>query len=493
MGKGAETRALEMGSQNSSAAGGMEKEIRVPVTRIEGHGKITIVLDRDGNVADAKFHVVSVRGFEKFCEGRLVWEMPVITSRICGICPVSHSLASAKAGDAILGIDIPGPAKKLRLLLHMGQMIQSHALSLFYLSLPDLVLGFDYEMERRNIVGLLESRPELARRGVALRKFGQEVIEALAGRRVHPTFAIPGGVNGMLQPEKRDALLAQIDGVIENARSTIGLVKDACLKQEEAIPVRTYNMGLVGRDGALEFYDGELRIKDQRGNIIEDGFNPSDYLSIIGERVEDWSYLKFPYYRWAGFPKGSLRVGPLGRLNVADRIPTPLAEEEFKEFKAMGENGLVDRTIFYHYARAIEMLHAAERAKELLQDEEICSKEIWNESREIENEEGVGVIEAPRGTLIHHYWVNRDGTIRKANLIVSTVFNNMGMNLAIKEVASKRIRNGRFDEGILNHVEHAIRCFDPCLSCATHAVGQMPLSIQLVSPDGEVLGEISRG
>lgn len=491
MESGAKVGGIE--SQASQRARVEEREIRLPVTRIEGHGRVTIVLDGDGNVADARFHVVSVRGFEKFCEGRLVWEMPVITSRICGICPVSHSLASAKAGDAILGAEIPSPAKKLRLLLHMGQMIQSHALSLFYLSLPDLVLGFDYEMEKRNIIGLIESRPELARRGVALRKFGQEVIEALAGRRVHPTFAIPGGVNGALQPEKRDALLAQIDGVIESARSTIGLVRDACLKQEEAIPVRTYSMGLVGRDGALELYDGELRIKDPRGNIIEDGFNPSDYLSIIGERVEDWSYLKFPYYRWAGFPKGSLRVGPLGRLNVSDRIPTPLAGEEFKEFKAIGENGVVDRTIFYHYARAIEMLHAAERAKELLQDEEICSNEIWSGAKEIRNEEGVGVIEAPRGTLIHHYWVNGDGTIRKANLIVSTVFNNMGMNLAIREVASKRIRNGRFDEGILNRVEHAIRCFDPCLSCATHAIGQMPLSIQLVSPDGEVLGEIRRG
>lgn len=482
----------EMGGMRSASSGGGEREIRIPVTRIEGHGKVTIVLDRDGNVADARFHVVQIRGFEKFCEGRLLWEMPVITSRICGICPVSHSLASAKACDAALGAEIPSPAKKLRLLLHMGQVIQSHALSLFYLSLPDLLLGFDYEVEKRNIVGLLESKPELAKRGVGLRKFGQEVIEALAGRRVHPTFAIPGGVNGALSQKKRDKLMAQIDGVIESAKSTVEPVKDICMRQDDRIPIKMYNMGLIGRNGELELYDGELRIKDPRGNVVEDGFNPSDYLMIIGERVEDWSYLKFPYYRWAGFPKGSLRVGPLGRLNVADGIPTPLADGEFREFKGVGENGIVDGTMFYHYARAIEMLHAAEKAKELLQDDEICSKEIWAEAKEIRNSEGIGVIEAPRGTLIHHYWVNGDGTIRKANLIVATVFNNMGMNLAIREVASKRIRGGRFDEGILNRVEHAIRCFDPCLSCSTHAIGQMPLSIQIISEDGEVLGEIRR-
>ena len=482
----------EMKSPDAEGAIHLEREIKIPVTRIEGHGKITIVLDGDGNVADAKFHVVQLRGFEKFCEGRLVWEMPVMTSRICGICPVSHSLASAKAGDAILGADIPGPAKKLRLLLHMGQIIQSHALSLFYLSFPDLLLGYDYEIGKRNIVGLIENKPELARRGVGLRKFGQEVIETLAGRRVHPTFAIPGGVNAALTPEGRDGLMAQVDGVIESVRSTIGLVRDICLEQEDGIPIRAYNMGLVGRGGDLELYDGDLRIKDSDGNVVEDGFDPSDYLSIIGERVEDWSYLKFPYYRWAGFPKGSFRVGPLGRLNVADGISTPLAEEEFKEFRRMGENGIVDRTIFYHYARIIEMLHAAEMVKELLEDGDICSREIWNGATEIRNMEGVGVIEAPRGTLIHHYWVDEGGAIRKVNLVVATVFNNMGMNLAIKEVASKRIRNGRFDEGILNRVEHAIRCFDPCLSCSTHAVGQMPISIQLISADGEVMGEICR-
>ncbi|MBS7656173.1 Ni/Fe hydrogenase subunit alpha [Candidatus Bathyarchaeota archaeon] len=469
----------------------LKKEMEVPVTRIEGHGKIVVTLNENGSVADAKFIVTQLRGFEKFCEGRLMWEMPVITSRICGICPVSHHLASAKAVDAILGVEIPIPAKKLRLLLHMGQIIQSHALSLFYLSFPDLILGYDYDIEKRNIIGLLEKKPELAKKGIELRKFGQTIIEILAGRRVHPKYAIPGGVSKALKIEDREDLRKQIDEKINDIESCLEIVKSLCLNQED-IPISTYFMGLVNRNNELELYDGNIRVKNQKGEIVEEKLNPINYLSIIGERVEDWSYLKFPYYKKAGFPDGSLRVGPLARLNVADKISTPLAEEEFKEFQKLKENGVVNGVIYYHYARIIEMLYAAENVKNLLEDDDICSKDIWVNSIEIKNSEGIGVIEAPRGTLIHHYWVNENGVITKVNLIVSTVFNNMGMNLAIKEIAVKNIKNLKVNEGILNRMEAAIRCFDPCLSCSTHAIGQMPLTIQIVSVDGKIVKEITR-
>ncbi|MEM3606824.1 MAG: Ni/Fe hydrogenase subunit alpha, partial [Candidatus Bathyarchaeia archaeon] len=431
------------------------------------------------------------RGFEKFCEGRLMWEMPVITSRICGICPVSHHLASAKAVDAILGIDIPVTAKKLRLLLHMGQIIQSHALSLFYLSMPDLILGYDYNIEKRNIIGLLEKKPELAKKGIELRKFGQTIIETLAGRRVHPKYAIPGGVNKALETEEKEFLRKQIDEKINHVESCIEIVKSLCSTQEDKIPITTYFMGLISKNNELEFYDGNIRIKNQKGDVVKD-FNPSTYISIIGERVEDWSYLKFPYYKEAGFPNGSLMVGPLARLNIADKISTPLAEEEFKEFQKLKENGVVNSVIYYHYARIIEMLHAVETVKNLLEDEEVCSKDIWINSIEVKNPEGIGVIEAPRGTLIHHYWVNNDGVIIKLNLIVATVFNNIGMNLAVKEVATKNIKNFKVNEGILNRIEAAIRCFDPCLSCSTHTFGQMPLIIQVISTDGKIIKEITR-
>jgi NAD-reducing hydrogenase large subunit len=470
----------------------LKKEIEVPVTRIEGHGKIVVTLDEDGNVADAKFIVTQLRGFEKFCEGRLMWEMPVITSRICGICPVSHHLASAKAVDAILGIDIPAPAKKLRLLLHMGQIIQSHALSLFYLSIPDLMLGYDYDVEKRNIVGLLEKKPELAKKGIELRKFGQTIIETLTGRRVHPKYAIPGGVNKTLKINDREILRKQINEKIKCIESCLEIVKSLCLNQEDKILISTYFMSLVNKNNELELYNGHIRIKNQKGDIVEDKLNPDNYLSIIHEKVEDWSYLKFPYYKKASLSNGSLRVGPLARLNVADGISTSLAEEEFKEFRKLGENGVVNDVTYYHYARIIEMLYAAEMVKKLLEDDEICSKDIWINSIEIKNNEGIGVIEAPRGTLIHHYWVNEDGVITKVNLIVATVFNNTGMNLAVKEVALKHIKNFKVNEGILNRIEAAIRCFDPCLSCSTHATGQIPLTIQIVSADGKIIKEINR-
>jgi len=464
-----------------------------PVTRVEGHGKVTIHLDDGGNVVEARFHVTQLRGFEKFCEGRLFWEMPVITSRICGICPVSHHLASAKAGDALLGVEIPPTAKMLRQLMHMAQIVQSHSLHFFHLASPDLLFGMDAEPAKRNIMGLIAEKPEIAKKGVGLRKFGQEILETLGDKKVHPNAAIPGGMNKVLSRDKREEILQQVDGVIADVRFALDLIKDYYAQHsEQAASFASFDSGYLGLtddEGNLELYDGKLRLKDDKGVILEDRVEPKDYLSIIEERVEDWSYLKFPYYKKRGYPGGVYRVGPLGRLNIADGITTPLANEEFQNFKKLSDNGMVQGSLYYHYARMIEALYAAEKIKSLLADELICSTEIWVTSTKL-NDEAVGVVEAPRGTLFHHYWIDPSGMIRKVNLIVATGHNNAAMNRSVYEVAKGFIKGGKITEGVLNRVEAAIRCYDPCLSCATHALGQMALVIQLVSAAGEVIDSI---
>ena len=469
----------------------MTKKIIIePITRIEGHGKVTIHLDDKGNVNQARLHITQVRGFEKFCEGRLFWEMPVITPRICGICPVSHHLASAKAGDAILGVELTPTAEMLRRLIHMAQFVQSHALHFFHLASPDFLFGMDADPAKRNIMGIIAEMPEIAKKGVKIRAFGQKIIAALGNTRVHPNAAVPGGMNKALSIDKRDEILNQVDDIIADCQFAVDLIKDYCIQHsEEAInfaSFRTGYLGLVDTDGNVEYYDGTLRLKDSRGITLEDNVASKDYLSIIEEAVEDWSYLKFPYYKRLGYPAGIYRVGPLGRLNVADGCDTPLANKEFQNFKSLGSEGVVQPSLYYHYARLIEMLNAAEKIKLLAQDELICSKEIWVNSSKI-NEEGIGVIEAPRGTLFHHYWVDTSGKIRKVNLIVATGHNNLAMNRAVYEVAREFIKDGKVTEGILNRVEVAIRCYDPCLSCSTHALGQMPLEITIYEPDGNIL------
>ena len=460
-----------------------------PVTRVEGHGKVTIHLDDRGNVDKARFHVTQVRGFEKFCEGRLFWEMPLITARICGICPVSHHLASAKAGDAILGVELTPTAEKLRRLIHMAQIVQSHALHFFHLASPDLLFGMNADPAKRNIMGLIAEMPEIAKKGVKLRAFGQKIIEMLGDKRVHPNAAIPGGMNKALHPDKRSEILNQADDIIADCQFAVDLFKDYCSQHTDVVTsfanFGTGYLGLVNNNGQVEYYDGRLRLKDSRGITLEDSVAPENYLSIIEERVEDWSYLKFPYYKKLGYPGGMYRVGPLGRLNVADGCSTPLANKEFQNFKKLGENGIVQGSLYYHYARLIEMLNAAEEIMSLVEDELICAKDIWVNSSQI-NEEGIGVIEAPRGTLFHHYWVDRSGKMRKVNLIVATGNNNLAMNRAVYEVAREFIHDGNVTEGILNRVEVAIRCYDPCLSCSTHALGHMPLEITICEPDGSV-------
>jgi len=472
----------------------MNRKITIePITRIEGHAKVTIHLDDEGKVERAYFHVTQFRGFEKFCEGRMYFEMPQITPRICGICPVSHHLASAKACDDLIGAEPPRPAKLLRELMHMGQIIQSHSMHFFHLASPDLLLGFDADPAVRNIVGIIETNPELALKAVKLRKFGQEIISHVSGRRIHSNLAVPGGVNKALTVEERDALLGQIDEMISYIQEGIGIAKGWLEENRETVE-RFANfpsgyMGLV-KDGALELYDGTVRLKGKDGSILEE-FDGANYLHYIGEHVEPWSYLKFPFYRKMGYPDGSYRVGPLGRLNVADKISTPLANEEFKQFKALGDGRPVEPSLYYHYARLIEDLYAAERAKELLEDPDILSTDLRTEPGEFKGE-GIGVIEAPRGTLFHHYWTDEEGKITRVNLIVATGNNNWAMCKSVEEVAKLYVDGKRLTEGMLNRVEAAIRAYDPCLSCSTHAMGQMPIVLELYGAGGKMVDRLVR-
>ncbi|MFC1614323.1 Ni/Fe hydrogenase subunit alpha [Gemmatimonadota bacterium] len=465
-----------------------------PVSRVEGHGKVTIHLDDNNRVVESHFHVVEFRGFEKFCEGRLMSEMPVITTRICGICPVSHHLASAKACDDVLGVDIPPAAKSLRELMHMGQFIHSHSLHFFYLAAPDFLFSPSSDPAKRNIIGIIEADPELGKKAIRLRQIGQNIVERVGGRPIHPVSAIPGGMSKSLSHEDRFLIRKEVDEAVELAKLGIQLVKEANEKYADIIPrfaaIKTNYLGLV-KDGNLELYDGKLRLIDKTGNALEE-FDPRNYLDYLGEHVEDWSYLKFPFYKKQGFPEGIYRVAPLGRLNVADAISTPLANKEFGEFKALGNGNPVHETLYYHYARLIEILYAAERAKELLEaDDLIVSKDVRIKV-ERKAGEGVGVIEAPRGTLIHHYWVDDSGKIEKANLIVATVQNNPAIDMSVNEVAKEFVKGGKIEQGALNMVEMAVRCYDPCLSCATHAIGQMPMVIELLSADGTIVDAVER-
>jgi len=464
-----------------------------PITRIEGHARVTIHLDDGGQVERAYFHVDQFRGFEKFCEGRMYFEMPVITPRICGICPVSHLLASAKACDALIGAQPPRPASMLRELMHMGQIIQSHSLHFFYLASPDLLLGFDADPTVRNVVGVIGANPELALKGVKLRKYGQEIIRTVGGRRIHARFAVPGGVNKALTADERDTFLTDIEEMISFAQDGIAFARNWLEENQATVEIfASFPSGYMGlvKGGTLELYDGQVRLVGKEGQLLEE-FDGSNYLSYVAEHVEDWSYLKFPYYKKMGYPAGSYRVGPLGRLNVADRISTPLANEELKEFKAIGNGRPVEGSLWYHYARLIEVLYALERARELFEDPDIFSTDIRATSRGL-NREGIGVLEAPRGTLFHHYWVDEGGKIEKVNLIVATGNNNWAMSKAVEEVAREFVDGTRLTEGMLNRVEAAIRAYDPCLSCSTHAVGQMPLDITLYDAQGQLLDRMVR-
>ncbi len=467
----------------------LEKKILIsPITRIEGHAQVTIQLNDDDSVKEALFKVVDFRGFEKFTEGRPFYEMPSITSRSCGICPVSHLLASAKACDAIVGVNPPKTAIMLRRLMHMGQLIQSHALNFFHLSSPDLLLGFDSDPAQRNIFGLIEKNPELAMQGIKLRKYGQELIEKVAGKKIHSSeWILPGGAKWPLTAERAEYLQAYLPDTLESTQKTLAMFKKMLDGFEDEIEnfgnFPSYYMGLVTSDGGLEHYDGKIRIMDKNGETVAECVDPTKYREFIGEAVEPWSFMKFPYFKSVGYPDGAYRVGPLARLNVASYCGTPLADQELKDFKKMGKNGVVQSTFHYHYARLIEVLFCLETAKNLLNDPEILSEHVISKAL-VNDYEGVGVAEAPRGTLIHHYKVDQQGLITWNNMIIATEHNNIAYNMAVTQVAKKYVKAKQLEEGMLNRVEAVIRAFDPCLSCATHAIGKMPLDIKLFDANG---------
>ena len=485
------TRSLETAPQ----AQGLRRVAIDPVSRVEGHGKVTILLDAQNHVQQVRLHIVEFRGFEKFIEGRPYWEVPVMVQRLCGICPVSHHLAASKALDHVVGASPVTPsADKIRRLMHYGQVMQSHALHFFHLSSPDLMFGFDSEVNRRNILGVARAHPDIAKKGVLLRKFGQEVIRATAGKRVHGTGSVPGGMNKHVSREDRALLQRDLAQMIAWAQDAIGMAKQLHAQNpalyEGFGSFRSNMLSLVRTDGALDLYDGVLRARDAAGKVLFDGASDQGYLDLIEEEVKPWSYMKFPFLKSLGREHGWYRVGPLARVQNCDVIPSPLAEAQRQEFIDWGNGEPIHAPLAYHWARMVEVLHCVEVIQDLLDDPDILSGELMASGPR--RRSGVGVIEAPRGTLIHHYEVGDDDLVTMCNLIVSTTHNNQAMNEAVRSVAREYLDGHELTEGLLNHIEVAIRAYDPCLSCATHALGQMPLDVALIDGDGALIDRVVR-
>ena len=468
-----------------------------PLTRVEGHGKVTLLLDENNRVEQARLHIVEFRGFERFIQGRPFWELPVLVQRLCGICPVSHHLCAAKAVDGIVGAEELTPTgEKMRRLMHYGQMYQSHALHFFHLASPDLLFGFDAPVEKRNVIGVIAEYPELAVQGVMMRKFGQEIIKATAGKKVHGTGAIPGGINKNLSIEERDALLADMDKMLEWSRTAVKIAKDYTLENLEEVAgfgsFDSNHLSIVRQDGAMDLYDGKLRAIDSVGEPIIDQVDPQDYLDVIAEEVRPWTYMKFPFLKSVGPEEGWYRVGPLARINTCDFIDTPEAEAARVDFLSLTQGKPSNVTMAYHWARMIEALHSAEKIQQLLHDEDLQGDDLVADSGE-RRDEYVAILEAPRGTLVHHYKVDENDQVTMANLIVSTTCNNEAMNRTVQKIASDAISGvPEITEGLLNNIEVGIRAYDPCLSCATHALGQMPLEVTLVDRQGRMLDRLAR-
>lgn len=471
----------------------MSREIIIdPITRIEGHSKITIQLGDDGSVTDARFHVTQFRGFEKMIEGRPFYELPFIMGRICGICTISHELASAKATDAIMAVQIPPTAAKLRRIVNYASLIQSHALSFFYLSSPDFLLGMDSDPVGRSIFGLAKTHPEIARDGVRLRRFGQEIIEWMAGKRLHPSWIAPGGVTSPLEEEVRDRILSQIPEIYALLERSLDWFKAKLRQYEDEIRVfanfNTMHLALVDPKGRLELYDGVLRLTGAHGNVIADDLDPTQYQQYLGEAVEPWTFMKFPYYKPMGYPAGLYRVGSLSRLIACDTTGTPRADRELGEFNQLE----VTSSFHNHLGRLIECMHAVEAIEKLLHDGNILDTRVQAQAG-VNSNEGVGVTEAPRGTLVHHYRVDDQGRVTWANMVVATTHNNLAMNRGVLQTARRYITGDKLTEGALNRVEAVIRTFDPCLSCSTHADNQLALAFELVGPNGQLLDTATRG
>jgi NAD-reducing hydrogenase large subunit len=477
-----------------------EQVVIDPVTRIEGHAKIAITLDEDGRVADARFHVTEFRGFEEFCRGRPVWEMPGLTARTCGICPVSHLLASAKAGDAVMAVRIPPTAVKLRRIANLGQLIQSHALSFFHLSSPDLLLGWDADPAIRSVFGLIESKPELARRGIRLRSFGQAVIETIAGRKVHSPGIVPGGIAQPMTEESRATLLAGIDEAEETAAAAlelfIGLLDRFDREARSFGFFPSLHLALANDAGTWETYEGRLRVVDAAGDVIVAGVDPEDYRAIIGEAARPDSYLKSPYFKphvGALDPPeaGMYRVGPLARLNVCESMGSPAADAALSRYRETAQ-GVANSSFFYHYARLVEIIAAIEQMRALLSDDTITAA-VVRATAGVNRARGVGVSEAPRGTLFHDYSVDSTGLVEGVNMIIATGQNNLAINATVLQIAREYIDGHSIPEPILNRIEAGVRAFDPCLSCSTHAAGKMPLEVSLRDANGTIVAELSRG
>jgi NAD-reducing hydrogenase large subunit len=472
---------------------GLQRVVIEPLTRVEGHGKVTLLLDDDNHIKQARLHIVEFRGFEKFIQGRPYWELPVLVQRLCGICPVSHHLAAAKATDMLVGATQLTPAaEKIRRLMHYGQTLQSHALHFFHLCSPDLLFGFDDEIRHRNIVGVIEDHPEIAKQGVLLRKYGQEVIRVTAGKRVHGTGAIPGGVNKSISPDERQYLRKDIDQIIDWSQAAVELIKRIFSEQFDYhmafATIDSNMMSMIGDDGAFDIYHGGLRAKAADGQMIFDHVDYTSYEQYLREGVKSWSYMKFPFIRSLGTWDGWYRVGPLARVNNCDFFTTPLAEQERKVFREIGQGRPVQASLAYHWARLIELLYCAEAIKDLLFDDDLLSDDLLVKGDM--QARGIGVLEAPRGTLFHHYEIDADGLVEKANLIVSTTNNNQAMNESIRQVANHYLDGRQLTEPLLNQIEVAIRAYDPCLSCATHALGKMPLEVQLLNGEGDLLDRL---
>ncbi len=468
-----------------------QKIVIEPVTRVEGHGKVTIHLDEKNKVEQARLHIVEFRGFERFIQGRPFWEVPVLVQRLCGICPVSHHLAAAKAMDGIVGGENLTPtAEKMRRLMHYGQTFQSHALHFFHLASPDLLFGFDAPVEKRNVIAVAAEHKDLAVMGVMMRKYGQEIIKATAGKKIHGTGAIPGGINKNLSIAERDAFLKDIDQMKEWAAASVKVAKDYTVENLDlAANFGTFDsnhLSIQKEDGCLDLYHGKLFAKDSQGNQILDYTDPQDYHKVIAEEVRPWSYMKFPFLRSIGPEDGWYRVGPLARINNCSYIDTPMAEEARKEFMAVTEGKPNNITLAYHWTRMIELLHSIEKIDELLHDSDLQGEDLVTKGDR--RGEYAAIIEAPRGTLFHHYKVDEKDQVTMANLIVSTTSNNEPMNRAVQLIAQDYLSGKpEITEGLLNHIEVGIRAYDPCLSCATHALGRMPLDVKLVGPEGELL------
>ena len=467
-----------------------------PLTRVEGHGKVTILLDADHKVHQVRLHIVEFRGFERFIEGRPYWEVPVMVQRLCGICPVSHHLAASKALDAVVGArPVPRTAELLRRLMHYGQILQSHALHFYHLASPDLLFGFDADPRKRNVVSVLGAYPDAAKQGILLRKYGQEIIAKTAGKRIHGTGSIPGGMNRGLTSHDRDELARPLPDVLGWARAGVAMVSSLFEGNRDLYApfgtVPSALLSLVGRGGELDLYDGVLRARNADGTVRFDGVPQESYGEKLRETVRSWSYMKFPYFADLGPDDGWYKVGPLARIQNCDVIPTKLAEEARQAFLAKLGPSVVHAPLAFHWARLIELLHAAEVIESLLHDPALLGRELTAKGPRAR--EGVGIIEAPRGTLIHHYEVGDDDLVTMCNLIVSTTHNNMAMNEAIREVARQVLDGNEPTEGLLNHIEVAIRAFDPCLSCATHALGRMPLQVEIVDAAGELVRRLVRG